>query len=62
MSRDDVEKAIRAGIHDSYRYGVGFAIATIEKYQQNTTDPDTFTELLTYLRTYSAGLWKADQQ
>ncbi len=61
MSRDDVEAAIRAGIHDSYRYGVGFAIQTIETFRDRSTDQSTFEELLEYLRNYSAGLWKADR-
>lgn len=61
MSRDDVEAAIRAGIHDSYRYGVGYAIQVVETFQERSTDPDTFAELLAYLRRYSAGLWTADQ-
>lgn len=61
MSRDDVEQAIRAGIHDSYRFGVGFAISAVEIFAGRSSDPGTFNDLLAYLRNYSAGLWTADQ-
>ena len=61
MSRDDVETAIRAAIHDSYRYGLGFAIEAIETFKLRSTDGETFEDLLTHLRDYSVNLWSASK-
>ena len=55
--RDEVEQAIRAAIHDTYRYGIGFALEAIEQFRGQSTDPDTFDKLLDYIRQYSVTLW-----
>ena len=56
MTDDDFPKvaaAVRGGINDAYRLGLGVAIQTLEEYRTRTTDPYTFEAVLAHLRELS---------
>jgi hypothetical protein len=48
-----VAAAVRSGINDAYRLGLGVAIATIEEYRDRTSDPNTIEAVLAHLRDLS---------
>lgn len=48
-----VAAAVRSGINDAYRLGLGVAIQTLEEYRTRTTDPYTFEAVLAHLRELS---------
>ena len=56
MTEDEfpiVAAAVRSGINDAYRLGLGVAIQTLEEYRTRTTDPYTLEAVLAHLRELS---------
>jgi hypothetical protein len=49
----DVEEAIRNGITDAYRCGLGVAIRLITEYGSRSVDPDFVAEMTAILREVS---------
>ena len=57
MNPDDiakVEAALREGITDAYRHGIGAAIRTIEIYREHVRDKSVFDAMIAALRHQSA--------
>lgn len=51
-----VEAAIREGITDAYRHGIGAAILTIEVYREHVRDRSVFDHMISVLRQQSASV------
>ena len=53
-----IEKAIREGMIDAWRYGIGAAISTIQRYRGQSVDLVTLDLVIDDLRRQSAGAEK----